>query len=201
VDHKRRIVFFGDSITELGVHPGGYITLINNRLSGKEPSIEIVGAGIGGNKVTDLEERVYRDVMMRAPDIVVILIGINDVWHSVTPGLHGTPKSLYESGLKNIITKIRNTGSRVILCTPTVIGEKSDGSNQLDPMLEEYAEISRHVAQETGADLCDLRKAFIEFLRSHNSRNVVSGILTTDSVHLNDEGNRLIASELVRILE
>jgi lysophospholipase L1-like esterase len=197
---NHRIVFFGDSITELGVHPGGYIDLIKNLLRKKQPSIEIIGAGIGGNKVTDLQERVDRDVIPQTPDIVVIYIGINDVWHSVTPGLHGTPKTIYESGLKELIAKIRSAGSRVILCTPSVIGEKWNGSNQLDPQLEEYSEISRRVAQETGSGLCDLRKAFIEYLQVHNPDNNESGILTTDSAHMNDEGNRLIAREMVKAL-
>jgi lysophospholipase L1-like esterase len=199
--HKRKIIFFGDSITELGLHPGGYIALIKKRLLKERPSDVIVGTGIGGNKVTDLLERVDRDVILRKPDITVIYIGINDVWHSVTPGLQGTPKSIYESGLKELIAKIRSTGSRVILCTPSVIGEKWGGGNQLDTQLEEYSEISRRVAQETRSGLCDLRKAFIEYLQIHNPANNESGILTTDSVHMNDEGNRLIAHELLKALD
>jgi lysophospholipase L1-like esterase len=201
LNDTRRIVFFGDSITELGRHPNGYITLIKKRLLIQRPSDVIVGAGIGGNKVTDLLERVDRDVISQKPDITFIYIGINDVWHSITPGLHGTPKSIYESGLKELIAKIRRAGSRVILCTPSVIGEKWDGSNQLDPQLEEYSEISRRVAQETGSGLCDLREAFIEYLQVYNPDINESGILTTDSVHMNDEGNRLIAREMSKALE
>jgi lysophospholipase L1-like esterase len=201
LNDTRTIIFFGDSITELGMHPNGYVTLIKKRLLKERPSDVIIGAGIGGNKVTDLLERVERDVILHKPHITVIYIGINDVWHSVTPGLHGTPKSMYESGLKDLIAKIRSAGSRVILCTPSVIGEKWDGSNQLDPQLEEYSEISRRVAQETGSGLCDLRKAFIEYLQAHNPDNNESGILTADSVHMNDEGNRLIAREMVKALE
>ncbi len=74
-----RIIFFGDSITELGLQPEGYITLIKNQLMKKWPSVEIIGAGIGGNKVTDLQMRVDRDVIAKKPDIVFVYIGINDV--------------------------------------------------------------------------------------------------------------------------
>jgi isoamyl acetate esterase len=119
-----RIIFWGDSITQLGVKPNGYITLIKDSLSKKLPSIEIIGAGIGGNKVPDLQARVDSDVIAKKPTIVVIFIGINDVWHSITPGRSGTPKKKYEAGLLEIIGKIQKTGARIILCTPTVIGEK-----------------------------------------------------------------------------
>ena len=55
-DGKKKIVFFGDSITELGVKKGGYIDLLNNRIAskGQTNQFELLGAGIGGNKIYDL---------------------------------------------------------------------------------------------------------------------------------------------------
>jgi len=196
-----RIVFFGDSITQLGVKPNGYITLIKDSLSKKLPSIEIIGAGIGGNKVPDLQARIDTDVIAKNPTIVVIYIGINDVWHSITPGRFGTPKEKYAAGLEEIINKIQKTGARVILCTPTVIGEKKNGKNQLDAQLDEYSGISRRIAQKTKIELCDLRNAFVSYLKSHNPRNVEKGILTVDKTHLSDKGNRLVATELLKALK
>ncbi len=196
-----RIVFFGDSITQLGVKPNGYITLIKDSLSKKLPSIEIIGAGVGGNKVPDLQARIDTDVLAKNPTIVVIYIGINDVWHFITPGQVGTRKDKYEAGLKEIIGKIQKTGARVILCTPTVIGEKKDGANELDTQLDEYSEISRRVAQKTKVELCDLRNAFVGYLKIHNRHNAEKGILTVDKAHLSDKGNRLVAEELLKALE
>jgi lysophospholipase L1-like esterase len=196
-----RIVFFGDSITQLGVKPNGYIALIKDSLTMKLPSIEIIGAGIGGNKVPDLQARIDTDVIAKNPTIVVIYIGINDVWHSITPGRVGTPKDKYEAGLEEIIGKIQKTGARVILCTPTVIGEKKNGKNQLDAKLDEYSGISRRVAQKTKIELCDLRNAFVSYLKLHNPNNAEKGILTTDKAHLSDKGNRLVAAELLKALK
>ncbi|MGD1044389.1 MAG: GDSL-type esterase/lipase family protein [Bacteroidota bacterium] len=196
-----RIVFFGDSITQLGVRPNGYITLIKDSLSKKLPSIEIIGAGIAGNKVPDLQARIDSDVIAKDPTIVVIYIGINDVWHSIIPGRVGTPKDRYEAGLVEIIGKIQKTGARVILCTLTVIGEKKNGKNQLDKQLDEYSGISRRVAQKTKIELCDLRNAFVSYLKLHNPRNVEKGILTVDKAHLSDKGNRLVATELLKALK
>jgi len=198
--NKDRIVFFGDSITQLGVKSRGYITIIKDSLREKLPSIEIICAGIGGDKVPDLQARIDTDVIAKNPTIVVIYIGINDVWHFFTPGRTGTPKDKYEAGLKEIIGKMQKTGARVILCTPSVIGEKKNGKNQLDAKLDEYSGISRRVAQKTKIELCDLRNAFVNYIKLHNPRNAEKGILTTDKAHLNDEGNRLVAHEILKTL-
>ena len=92
-----------------------------------------------------------------------------------------------------IIEKCKKAEARVVLCTPSVIGEKKEGSNKLDSKLDEYADISRKVARETGTRLCDLRKAFIAHLKANNPDNKERGILTSDRVHLNAAGNRFVA--------
>jgi lysophospholipase L1-like esterase len=196
-----RIVFLGDSITAAGVGKNGYVTLIKNTLADKhkELGIEVIGAGISGNKVPDLQKRLDRDVLAKKPTLVVIYIGINDVWHSEMNPPRGTPKDAYEEGLKEIIGKIKAAGARVVLCTPTVIGEKK--SNKLDAQLDEYADISRKVAKETGVQLCDLRKTFREYLEKNNADDKEKGVLTGDRVHLNDAGNKLVAETILATID
>lgn len=196
-----RIVFLGDSITEAGVGKAGYVTLIKNKLAEKHPDlgIEVIGAGISGNKVPDLQKRLDKDVIAKKPTLVVIYIGINDVWHSEMNPPRGTPKDKYEAGLKEIIGKIKAAGARVVLCTPTVIGEKK--SNKLDAQLDEYADVSRTVAKETGVTLCDLRKTFRDYLATHNADDKEKGVLTGDRVHLNDAGNRLVADTILATID
>ncbi|MDG1872672.1 MAG: DUF1080 domain-containing protein [Mariniblastus sp.] len=189
------IAFFGDSITQGGARPGGYCRLIGDALE-KERSdlgVKVVYAGISGHKVPDLQRRLERDVLSKKPTVVFIYIGINDVWHS-TSG-RGTPKDKFEAGLRELISKIRATGAKIVLCTPSTIGEKTDGSNPLDEMLEDYSTVSRRVASETKVTLCDLRKAFLNHLKVHNSENKKKGILTRDGVHLNAEGNQFVAAQ------
>lgn len=193
-----RIVFLGDSITAGGVAPKGYVTVIKNALTAthKDLGIEVIGAGISGNKVPDLQRRLEKDVLAKKPTLVVIYIGINDVWHGASDPAKGTPKDKFEAGLKEIIGKIKASGARVVLCTPTVIGEKKAGANALDAKLDEYANISRAVAKETGVQLCDLRKAFVGHLTKNNADNKDRGVLTTDTVHLNEAGNKLVAETI-----
>jgi lysophospholipase L1-like esterase len=197
-----RIVFLGDSITAGGAGPKGYITLIKKALDEKHKDLDIqtVGAGVSGNKVPDLQRRVDKSVIARNPTIVFIYIGINDVWHGERDPARGTPKDKFEAGLKEVIGKIQAAGARVILCTPSVIGEKKDGGNNLDAKLDEYADVSRKVARAMKVQLCDLRKAFVDYLQKHNPTNQERGILTGDRVHLNEAGNRLVAEVMLRSL-
>ena len=121
-------------------------------------NIELIGAGIGGHKVANCQQRLDKDVLQKKPTIVFIYIGINDVWHWTHPrvvarGKKGTTPEDFESGLRDMIQKINDIGARVILCTPTVIGEKPDGTNPDDERLDQYADISRKVAKETGSQL------------------------------------------------
>ena len=194
VSENEVIAFFGDSITQAGARPGGYCKLIGEAIANEKPElgVEIVYAGISGNKVPDLERRLDRDLLSKQPTIVFIYIGINDVWHS-TRG-KGTPKTLFDTGLRRLIKGISESGASVVLCTPSVIGEKKEGENPLDEMLEEYSDMSRKVASDTGVTLCDLRKSFLDYLKANNPENKRSGILTSDGVHLNIDGNRFVAA-------
>ena len=199
---NEHIIFFGDSITELGIKPNGYISLIQDSLDIMYPdlNIETIGAGISGHKVPDLDNRLERDILSKNPSTVIIYIGINDVWHSILPSLQGTPKDQYESGLHHIIKAIKSIDARIILCTPSVIGEKYDGSNMLDTLLDDYAEISRQIAIKENIELCDLRKEFKKFLCENNRDNLEKGILTYDGVHLSDMGNKIVSEMLIDIL-
>jgi len=71
---KNKVIFFGDSITELGVKPGGYVTRVDSicKLEKKGEQYDFIGAGIGGNKVYDLYLRLEDDVLSKNPDVVVI---------------------------------------------------------------------------------------------------------------------------------
>lgn len=195
-----RIVFLGDSITQAGARPGGYVTLVRKAIEKRYPEhgIEVIGAGISGNRVPDLEKRLERDVLDRKPTIVVVYIGINDVWH--TPKGRGTPRDEYEAGLTRIVKQIQDSGAKVILCTPSVIGEQGKLANSLDGLLEEFCGVSRKVAANTGSQLLDLRQRFLAHLAEKNAQDVEKGVLTSDGVHLNAAGNRFVAEAMLDAL-
>ena len=197
IPENTTIVFLGDSITQAGVRPNGYVTLFKKHLEENyaDKKIKVIGAGISGNRVPNLQKRLDKDVLSKKPDLVFIYIGINDVWHSQNG--RGTSPADFEAGLKEIIGKIQAQGGKVILCTPSMIGEKTDGTNPLDKMLEEFSAISRRVAKETDSQMLDLRNNFVEHLKKNNTKNLAKNILTSDGVHLNPMGNEFVAKQML----
>jgi len=167
--------------------------------TGKASSYELIGAGIGGNKIYDLFLRLDKDVLSKKPDLVVIYIGVNDIWHKQMFGT-GTDPDKFKLFYSTIIEKIQAGGAEVVLCTPAVIGEKTDSSNQQDGDLNAYSSIIRSLASTYKCQLVDLRKMFLEYNLKNNPDNKESGILTTDRVHLNKAGNELVARELAEVV-
>ena len=222
--NSTKVVFLGDSITEAGIYDKevgvpsgdtliypkytGFITLLKKDI---EDDIELIGKGVGGNKVSNLLERYKKDVLSLNPDIVFIYIGINDVWHKYSFGT-GTDIIFYENGLRKIIADLKNKGAKVILCTPTVIGENKgeftlvNEFKDIETMeimngdLDAYSDVIRKLSSELNTDLLDLREIFMNYISENNPNNESSGITTYDGVHLNDLGNKLIADEMLRFI-
>jgi lysophospholipase L1-like esterase len=94
------VIFFGDSITELAVKRDkyvGYILRMDSmlKLQKKNEQYELTGSGISANKVYDLYLRMEDDVLSKNPDVVVIFVGVNDVWHKTLRGT-GTDADKFE---------------------------------------------------------------------------------------------------------
>ena len=105
---KRKIIFFGDSITQMGTNKGGYIDLmqndiIKNKLQNK---YDVSGSGVGYNKIYDLYLRMDEDVMAKKPNEVVVYVGINDVGHKYSTRT-GTDIDKFEKFYISIIKKLQ----------------------------------------------------------------------------------------------
>ena len=209
---NKKVVFLGDSITQNAVINSdkfkGFISLLGENV---DQNTELIGKGIGGDKVSDLLTRYRDDVIKLNPDMVFIYIGINDVWHKYDYGT-GTDIDLYENGLRQIITDLKENGVEVILCTPTVIGENKgeftlvNQFKDIETMeimnndLDDYSDIIRKLSREFDTKLLDLRKIFMQYISENNPENKSKGVLTSDGVHLNNIGSKLIADEMIKFI-
>lgn len=194
LDKKKKVLFLGDSITAMGAQSGGYIKRIDSLINveGLSDKYETIGAGVSGNKIYDLYLRLEDDVLSKQPDIVLIYIGVNDVWHKQSSGT-GTDYDKFGKFYQAIIKKLKAAGIKVIISTPAVIGERTDYSNQLDGDLNLYTNWIKGFAAKEELPVIDLRKLFLEYDLVNNKENKESGILTRDRVHLNTVGNELVA--------
>jgi isoamyl acetate esterase len=196
-----KVVFFGDSITEAGVKTGGYIDKMKAMLdkNGIKDNYQLIGAGVSGNKVYDLFLRLEDDVLAQNPDVVVIWVGVNDVWHKRTHGT-GTDADKFEKFYVALIRKLQSLNIKVIVATPAAIGERTDFTNELDGDLNKYSQILRDIAAKYDCPVADLRKEFLKYNLEKNKDNKESGILTTDRVHLNEIGNQFVADIMYKLI-
>jgi isoamyl acetate esterase len=193
---KIKVVFFGDSITEAGVKPRGFVSIDDSLLNPKGAAgYDLIGAGVSGNKVYDLYLRMDEDVISKSPDIVVIWVGVNDVWHKKMGT--GTDADKFEKFYLALIKKFKAANIKIVVCTPATIGEKYDNTNEMDGDLNKYANIIRRIAAEQHLTLVDMRSAFEAYEKVNNPNNLEKGILTADGVHLNDAGNAFVAKLMV----
>jgi lysophospholipase L1-like esterase len=202
VPAKKKVIFFGDSITQAGVQPGGYIRLMDSlvALDKKSADYELIGAGIGGDKIYDLYLRMEEDVLKKQPDIVVIYVGVNDVWHKSSSGT-GTDYNKFGRFYEAVVAKLQAASIKVIICTPAVIGERTDHSNPQDGDLNFYSQWIRNFAAKKSIPLVDLRSLFMQYNLVNNPENKESGILTRDRVHLTPAGNNLVAKEMWKVIQ
>lgn len=202
LNKKKKVVFFGDSITQMGAGNGGYIRLMEDiiKSENKSDEFELVGAGISGNKVTDLYLRLEKDVLSKQPDIVVIYVGINDVWHKRLAGT-GTDYVKFTEFYDVIVKKLQAEKIKVIVCTPSVIGERKDNSNEQDGELNMYSNWLRNYAKTNQLICVDLRTDFQNYLIANNPSNEEKGLLTSDRVHLNAKGNLFVAQTIWKELK
>jgi lysophospholipase L1-like esterase len=197
---KIRVVFFGDSITQMGMNPGGFLVRMNGMLASKGLSdqYELIDAGVGYDKVYDLYFRMDSDVIAKDPDIVFIWVGVNDVGHKVTGT--GTDPEKFERFYGAIIKKLQQRHIKLVLVTPAVIGERTDETNPQDGDLNYYAKMVRELAAQYSCGLIEMRRAYQQYDLKNNPGNKDRGILTVDGIHPTDAGNQLIAEKMMEAL-
>lgn len=191
------IVFAGDSLTEHGSRPGGYVRLFEEALLTRMPGLDVsvLAAGKGWDTIVTLRDRFQDDVLRSNPSIVVIEIGINDLCESGAE--RPVAQKLWRVRLEGLISSTRQAGARPVLTTLSVVGEKKHGTNQYDALLDCYSEIIRDVGRVKACQVIEIQKAFIDYLAANNPEQRHDGILTTDGAHFSDRGNALFAETVL----
>jgi len=189
------IVFLGDSITQAGGGPEGYVTLFKSFCDVNGYDVKVINAGISGHKSNQMLERLQKDVLDHKPTWVSISCGVNDVWHQFNPQLKGVELPDYKKNMTEIIDRCQKAGAKVLLLTATPIFE--DLNSKENETLRPYNEFLRELAKEKKIVLCDLNKIFEEWYQKKLDKE---NLMTTDGVHMNPRGNRVMASAIAKAL-
>lgn len=202
------VLLQGDSITDAGRNRenediandfkmlgNGYARLVATHLLTKYPEkeLEIYNRGISGNKVPDLESRWEKDCLALKPDVLSIMIGVNDYWHTVAFGskYKGTAES-YESGYKDLIKRTKEAlpDVQLVICEPFVV-RAADGSTKPDwfPEFDRRRAGAKAAAESVGASFIPFQAMFDAAIAAGSTTKDWSG----DSIHVNPHGAALMA--------
>jgi lysophospholipase L1-like esterase len=208
VKSGEKIAFLGDSITQGGwSNPAGYVRLVIAGLEANGVHAEPVPAGISGHKSDQMLARLDKDVLSKKPQWMTLSCGVNDVWH----GPRGVPldeamaksgtyddkvatRGTYKKNITAIIDQAVAAGVKPVMLTATVIHENLN-SNE-NALLAPYNNFLRQLAREKGVPMADLYAMFETRLKAENKPNVK--VLTSDGVHMNTEGNKLMATGVLK---
>ena len=189
-----RIAFLGDSITEFGNWSDGYVNMVMLGLEANGIEAVKIPAGISGHKATQMSERLERDVLSKDPQVMTLSCGVNDVWH----GKNGVPLETYKELIADIVDRAQAKGVRVYILTATMIGE--DASNANNRKLAPYNDFLRTLATEKKCVLVDLNAEMQRQVAACREKypKMRGNFLTVDGVHMHPDGNRMMATEILR---
>lgn len=192
---KALIICLGDSITEQNYHCHGrlnYVGQLTERLMEKyNRKTLVLNAGISGNTTRDLLERLDEDAIRYNPDMVTVMVGMNDA----TWGENGLPE--FESNLREIASRLTNAGIETILITQNPIDfEISSNESRLSAYLP-CVRIIRAVSAELGLPLCDIYGAWETYAAEVRAGHWT---LMNDPIHPNEHGHDFIARTLFEFL-
>ena len=208
----KRIVFWGDSITDChreqkhetdmtGHHRaqgGGYVRLVACALGYDQPEeYEVINRGVSGNRIVDLYARIKSGLINLKPDVVSILIGINDIWEELKTQ-DGVDAAKYEMVYDLIIQEIRQAlpDVKIMILEPFVLhGTGTMNTEELPNRWQIFQteiklrqEAAKRIAQKYDLLFVPLQDAFNEA----NAKTQREDYWLGDGVHPNAPGHELI---------
>jgi lysophospholipase L1-like esterase len=197
------ILFQGDSITDSGRNRednsynnaralgSGYPMLAGAELLEKHASLnlKVFNKGISGNKVYQLAERCDADCLNLKPDILSILIGVNDIWHKLNGQYNGTVE-IYRNDYIALLERTRKAlpNVKLIICEPFAVPGVKAVDDRWYPEFYGYQKAARDIAAQFGATFIPYQKIYDEA-----QKKAPGSYWTGDGVHPTLAGAQLMA--------
>ena len=209
-----KIVFFGDSITDMARYRdndaqgrpwglgAGYVFLASTKLMSEQyGKYTVVNRGNGGNRIVDLYARIKCDVWNENPDVLSILIGVNDVWHDLGENPNGVDIGRWEKVYRMMIedTKRAVPNIKIMICEPFVLrgtATEFDGKFEHFERVREYAKVAKKLAEEYDLAFVSLQEKFDEMAEKYGGEHFLY-----DGVHPDLAGANLIAEEWIKVFK
>jgi lysophospholipase L1-like esterase len=203
------ILFQGDSITDAGRkrdvtkpnsqvalgHGYAWLAAAELLVGLPELNVKIFNRGNSGNKVYQLAERWKADCLDLKPNVLSILIGVNDFWHTLDGTYKGTLET-YEKDYRALIKQTKDALPEVklVICEPFVL-MAGKVSEKWFPKYDAYRAAAKRVADDSGA-------AFVPFQTMFDAASKVAppALWAADGVHPTSDGAALMASQWLNVV-
>ena len=203
---KVKVVFQGDSITDAGRDKRnyhdlgkGYPKYAAEQMVKDHPDVEFefINFGISGNRTCQLFDRLYKDGIEFQPDVISILIGINDIWHRYGDGRIETTDAQLALNYRSILERLRaQTNAMIVMITPWNYPDEGKSLTRLD-----YANAMKAVAEEQGIYLIDasiVEDTGVNMMSSNFRKQYCKN--PDDVSHLNAEGMKLVMPNFDKLI-
>ena len=202
---KIRLLFQGDSITDAGRDKRNYYDLGAGypkyaseyiRANHSDNEFEFINLGISGNRTGQLFDRIYSDAIALKPDVISILIGINDIWHRRSPLFISTTDEQIELNYREILKRIKSeTNAKIMILSPYVLD--ANDKDEMKRELKAVLPIIRKLASMYADVYVPLDELFDDAVKNQPEPMYYSG----DGVHPNDNGARFIAEHYAKAFD
>ena len=197
-----RIVCFGDSITGLYYHSGNrraWPEMLKVALSRLYPKADVTvfNAGVSGNTSAQGLARMQTDVLARAPQLVVIMFGMNDLaYGAVTPEQDAAKKAAFVGNLKTMVGRCRDAGAEAILCTQNPVYPEAAPARPPE-RVGEFAALIRQTGAELQAPVADVYSEW-KALRESDAR--AWRLLMSETIHPAMAGHKRMAERVAETI-
>jgi lysophospholipase L1-like esterase len=205
------ILFQGDSITDSGRNRedtgfntarnlgSGYPMLAGATILNKYEALDlkIYNKGISGNKVFQLAERWDKDCLELKPDVLSILIGVNDIWHKLNGTYDGTAE-IYRNDYIALLERTMKAlpGVKLIICEPFAVKGVKAVDDKWYPEFFDYQKAAKDIARQLRATFIPFQSVFDEA-----QKRAPGSYWTGDGVHPTLAGAQLMAKAWMKALE
>ena len=203
---KSKILFLGDSITDIKFNRSKMFSIKGNniyalqqkkRFKKYSKNIDVKIKGIASNRTYHVYDRPTTDCINLKPDVLIMLIGVNDAWENYVPEQYPPLLRPMEPHIREIYRRIKTElpDTQILYLMPFMI-DSVEEKLPFHKKLDEYREILKSIAIEHGAAVLDLQAIFDDA-----QKTITPDKLAIDGIHPTNLGHKTIADAIEKVIE
>ncbi|MBE6776019.1 MAG: hypothetical protein E7543_07510 [Ruminococcaceae bacterium] len=206
ISKDSKILFIGDSITDVRFNRRKRFTIkgkdvyalqLKRRFKKYSKDIKVEIKGVASNRTYHVYDRLTSDCISLKPDVIIMLIGVNDAWENYVPENYPPLLRPMEPHIREVYRRIRTElpNTQILYLMPFLI-DAVEEKFPYHKTLDEFREVLKSIALENGATVLDLQEVFYQAQKSIDPVR-----LAVDGIHPTNLGHKVMADAIEKVLE